>query len=104
MTADEEMKKASDDEKLRESIVKTVNDNAIQKAKKQQTLSAAFERSDVKAWRKHLEKEGFVVLKGVLPKKDVEQAKKMVFDWLKSLKSGIRGDDAKTWKNAVWPK
>ena len=43
------------------------------------------------------------MLKGVLSKKDVDKAKSIVFDWLKSLKSGIKGNDAKTWKNSVWP-
>ena len=70
---------------------------------KQGTLTISFEPSDVKNWRKHLETEGYAVLKGVLSKQDVAKARDLYFDWLESLESGIERDDVSTWKTAAWP-
>ena len=66
-------------------------------------MTVAFDPKDVKAWREYLDREGFVVLKRVLPKKDVEVAKNHIYDWLESLNSGIKKNDVSTWKNASWP-
>ena len=60
-------------------MVETTQTNV--KDSEQQTLKIGFEPNDVAAWSDHLEKEGFVVLKGVLSKDDVDKSINHVFDW-----------------------
>ena len=73
----------------------TVNDRDPE----QGTLKIGFDPEDVMNWRAHLMKEGFVVLKGVLPKKDVDKSISLVFDWLESLNENIKRNDVSTWSN-----
>merc|ERR1719146_504881 len=54
-------------------------------------------------WTEHLNENGVVVLKGVLPMDDVEKARSLYWDWLESLGSGLHRDDASTWTNEAWP-
>ena len=69
----------------------------------QGSLKVGFAPDDVDVWRKHLDEEGFVVLKGVMSEEDVEEAKSKVFDWIEGLNSGVKRDDSETWKNTSWP-
>jgi len=62
-----------------------------------------FTLEDGEAWTEHLHDHGVVVLKGLIPKDDVEKAKSLYWDWLESLGSGIQRENPKTWISKNWP-
>ena len=54
-------------------------------------------------WLEKLKSEGYVVIKQVLTEEQVEEAKRLVWDWLESLGSGIDRLDSGTWVDQNWP-
>jgi len=62
-----------------------------------------FRLEEEKEWTQYLKENGVVVLKGLIPEKDVEMAKSLYWDWLEGLNSGIDRKDPSTWVNKNWP-
>ena len=44
-------------------------------------------------------RNGFVVLKNILSKEEVEKAEEAFWEWLEGLGSGIKRNDPSTWLN-----
>jgi len=84
-------------------VESTTNQTIEDNDPNQGSISISFDPNDVAGWSKHLEEEGFAVLKGVLPQEDVEKARSMMFNWFEGLGSGIKMDDVSTWKTKNWP-
>jgi len=58
-------------------------------------IEARFDLEDP-AWMKHLDEEGFCVIKGVATEEEVETAKKLVWDQIEGAK-GIQRDNLESW-------
>eukprot|EP00092_Neocalanus_flemingeri_P058331 GFUD01069490.1.p1 GENE.GFUD01069490.1~~GFUD01069490.1.p1 ORF type:complete len:330 (-),score=88.17 GFUD01069490.1:56-1012(-) len=54
-------------------------------------------------WLEKLKSEGYVVIKQVLTEEEVGEAKRLVWDWLESLGSGIGRWESGTWVDENWP-
>ena len=59
--------------------------------------------TDRTAWQKHLDLEGFVVLKSVASLEDVEEVKNLLWQDLESDTEGMTRNDASTWHNLKLP-
>ena len=51
---------------------------------------------DEKQWKTELEKEGFTVIRAVAGEEEVERARALVWEWLESLGTDIRREEAVT--------
>lgn len=58
---------------------------------------------DDDTWKSELEREGFTVIKAVAGEEEVDQARALVWDWLKSLGTGIKKGKPDTWTHEAWP-
>eukprot|EP00996_Jenningsia_fusiforme_P001525 NODE_2401_length_1209_cov_14.089655_g2190_i0.p1 GENE.NODE_2401_length_1209_cov_14.089655_g2190_i0~~NODE_2401_length_1209_cov_14.089655_g2190_i0.p1 ORF type:complete len:354 (-),score=28.87 NODE_2401_length_1209_cov_14.089655_g2190_i0:146-1129(-) len=63
----------------------------------------SFGVGDSEHWLPHLEDEGWVVVRGVLPPSEVAATLSLFWDWAEGLNSGIVRNDASTWRDANWP-
>ena len=54
-------------------------------------------------WMEQLSVEGYTVVAGVADKVQVEEARRLVWDWLAGLGTGIRREQPSTWKDEAWP-
>jgi len=52
---------------------------------------------------KQLEREGFMVVRGVLSEEEVEKALSGIWDFIEGLESGVSRDDPTTWTRQRWP-
>ena len=53
--------------------------------------------ADRPTWLDELERDGFVVVKGVVPQKDCEAFQKSAIEWLESFPHGFKRDNRITW-------
>ena len=51
----------------------------------------------------HLKDEGYAVASGVASSIQVEEARKLVWDWLEGLGTGIKQEEQSTWQDEAWP-
>ena len=59
--------------------------------------------ADKEVWLNELEENGFTVVSAVASEEDVKEARKLMWDWLEGLETGIIRDNSSTWTNDAWP-
>ena len=63
--------------------------------------SVAVEDSEV--WKAELEEDGYTVIAGVAGEQEVEEARKLLWEWLEGRQTGVRKAAPTTWKDGAWP-
>ncbi|GMG40127.1 unnamed protein product [Ambrosiozyma monospora] len=79
----------------------TVFEFKTQDSSKQQHIKTAgdkFESQDYQDWRQQLKEEGFVVVKNVLNKEQVQHYRNEMLNWITSFGTPLKIDDKSTWK------
>jgi hypothetical protein len=63
--------------------------------------SVAVDDSD--EWMEQLQTDGYTVVGGVANNDQVEEARRLLWDWLAGLGTGIKREQPSTWKDEAWP-
>ena len=58
---------------------------------------------DPSVWLEQLKTEGFAVVGGVASKDQVEEGRRLLWEWLTVLGTGIIRDQPSTWQDTAWP-
>ena len=63
----------------------------------------AHQVNDAALWLDQLTTEGFAVIGGVASKEEIEEARRLLWEWLSEQGTGIIRDQQSTWEDTAWP-